>query len=80
MDIKNKLTELSYEELVQLAQEKQITMIEFVEANTDLYPDWEEWLEDNNLEKTNGAANVYLEYKDKEAEQSPYDGSGYSSL
>ena len=67
--MKQNLSELEYEELIQLVQDGEITMIEFVEANDELYPDWEEWLEDNNLEKTNGAARAYIEMKDKEAEE-----------
>lgn len=60
------LLDISYDDLIQLLQDGQINKIQFVEANPEIYPDWEEWLQENNLEKTNGAASYYMEVKDKE--------------
>ena len=34
----------SYEELVQLQQEGKITLVEFVEAQSELTDEWKEWI------------------------------------
>lgn len=35
----------SYEELVQLQQEGKITLVEFVEAQSELTDEWKEWID-----------------------------------
>lgn len=34
----------SYEELVQLQQDGKITLVEFVEAQSELIDEWKEWI------------------------------------
>lgn len=35
----------SYEELVQLQQDGKITLVEFVEAQSELADEWKEWID-----------------------------------
>ncbi|WP_373724098.1 hypothetical protein [Bacteroides heparinolyticus] len=42
-DLQNK----SYDELVQLCQDGNITWVEFVEAQQELTEDWQEWIKKN---------------------------------
>lgn len=42
--IMKELQNKSYEELVQLQQEGKITLVEFVEAQTELADKWKEWI------------------------------------
>jgi hypothetical protein len=43
--IMKELQNKSYEELVQLQQEGKITLVEFVEAQTELSDKWKEWID-----------------------------------
>lgn len=52
------LNEKSYEELVQLQQDGEITLLQFVEAQEDLSEDWKKWVQSHP--RDNESANAFL--------------------
>lgn len=56
---------MEYEELIQLQQEEKISILEFVEQQKDLEELWQDWLKDNNREKSDQTALDFLKYMDE---------------
>lgn len=56
---------MEYEELIQLQQEEKISILEFVEQQKDLEELWQDWLKDNNREKSDQTAWDFLKYMDE---------------
>lgn len=46
----------SYEELVQLQQKGDITLVEFIEAQTELAEEWKEWIDTRPISEESARA------------------------
>lgn len=57
-DLQNK----SYEELVQLQQDGDITLVEFIEAQPELAEEWKEWIDTRPISEE--SANAFLVWHD----------------
>lgn len=55
----------SYEELVQLQQEGKITLVEFVEAQSELTDEWKEWIDTRPI--SDESARVFLAWHEEYA-------------
>ncbi len=55
-NMETSLKEKSYEELVQLQQDKEITLLQFVEAQEDLSEDWKNWLQSHPRDDESASA------------------------
>lgn len=57
-----KLQNKSYEELVQLQQDGDITLVEFIEAQPELAEEWKEWIDTRPISEE--SANAFLAWHD----------------
>lgn len=53
----------SYEELVQLQQSGEITLVEFIEAQTELAEEWKEWIDTRPISEE--SAKAFLSWHDE---------------
>ena len=55
----------SYEELVQLQQSGEITLVEFIEAQPELAEEWKEWIDTRPISEE--SAKAFLSWHDEYA-------------
>ena len=63
---KQQLQEMNYEELCSLVQQKMITWSDFIDAQSELYVGYDEWLAEQGLERNNENAMLFIHQVEEE--------------
>lgn len=63
---KQQLQEMNYEELCSLVQQKMITWSDFIDAQSELYAGYDEWLAEQGLERNNENAMLFIHQVEEE--------------
>lgn len=63
--MKTELQNKSYEELVQLQQSGEITLVEFIEVQPELAEEWKEWIDTRPISEE--SAKAFLSWHDEYA-------------